>query len=185
MHLSLCTGLSIDGCANGPASPIRSRVQLPRLDPGPIQRMERHIHGFPQRPRRPTHRLSPFAMCAALPRSDYYGDSAPRPRPRRTCRLARTLRCWRSDRGSHVPRRNPWCGRWSAVPLAARTAVPFGAGRRRTHAGHTQSLKNPRPGAGCVLAEREFCSVQRLPSPTSTARADRRTPRLASPWHLR
>jgi len=28
-------------------------------------------------------------MCAAFPRSDYYGGSAPRPRRRRTCRLAR------------------------------------------------------------------------------------------------
>jgi hypothetical protein len=27
-------------------------------------------------------------MCAAFPRSDYYGGSAPRPRHRRTCRLA-------------------------------------------------------------------------------------------------
>ncbi|MBI5479920.1 MAG: PilZ domain-containing protein [Deltaproteobacteria bacterium] len=35
-----------------------------------------------------THRLSPVALCAAFPRSDYSGDSAPRPGPRWTGQFA-------------------------------------------------------------------------------------------------
>ncbi len=48
-----------------------------------------HIRGLPQRPARCTHLLPPFAMYAALPRSDYYEGSAPRSRHRRAWRLAR------------------------------------------------------------------------------------------------
>ncbi len=47
-----------------------------------------HIHGLLQRPQRCTHLLPPFAMCTALPCSDYYEGSAPRPRHRRAWRLA-------------------------------------------------------------------------------------------------
>ena len=37
---------------------------------------------------KPYPSLPPFAVCAAFPRPDYYGGSAPRPRRRQTCRLA-------------------------------------------------------------------------------------------------
>src|SRR5215468_5382907 len=47
-----------------------------------------HIHGLPQRPQRCTHLLPAFAMCTALPCSDYYEGSAPRPRHHRAWRLA-------------------------------------------------------------------------------------------------
>ena len=49
-----------------------SRVQLAlhALEPKTVV-LGCHIHGFPQRLRRCTHLLPPFAMCAALPRSDY------------------------------------------------------------------------------------------------------------------
>jgi len=74
-----------------------------------------HIHGFPLRPRRCTDRLAPFAVYAALPRSDYYEASAPRPRHHSNWKLAGV----RSG-----ARRNPWCGRWSTLPLATRSARP-------------------------------------------------------------
>jgi hypothetical protein len=47
-----------------------------------------YIHSFPQRLGRRTHLLPPFALCAALPRSDYYEGSAPHTRRHRTWRLA-------------------------------------------------------------------------------------------------
>ena len=50
--------------------------------------LRRRIRGFPRRHARFTHGLPPFAMCAAFPRSDYYGGSAPRTRPRQTWWLA-------------------------------------------------------------------------------------------------
>jgi hypothetical protein len=64
--------------------------------------LRRRIRGLLRRNPRPTHRLPPFAMCAAFPRSDYYGGSVPRPRRHRTWQLAAP--CWarRSDRGSRV-----------------------------------------------------------------------------------
>ncbi len=40
---------------------------------------------------KPYPSLPPFAVCAAFPRSDYYGGSAPRSRHRQTCRLAGPL----------------------------------------------------------------------------------------------
>jgi len=68
---------------------LASRVQ------GPLHAQEPrtvvlgcHIHGFPLRLWACTHLLPPFAVCAAFPRSDYYGGSAPPPRRRRAWRLA-------------------------------------------------------------------------------------------------
>jgi hypothetical protein len=46
-----------------------------------------HIHGLLQRPYRCIHLLPPFAMYAALPRSDYYEGSVPRTRHHRAWRL--------------------------------------------------------------------------------------------------
>ena len=66
---------------------LLKQLPLHALEPALIER-RCHIHGFPQRSRGRFHLLSPFAVYAAFPRSDYYGDSAPRPRHRRTWRLA-------------------------------------------------------------------------------------------------
>ena len=58
---------------------LTTRIQLAlhALEPQTIVRRY-DIHRLPQRLRRRTHRLSPFAMYAAFPRADYYEDSAPR-----------------------------------------------------------------------------------------------------------
>jgi len=61
-------------------------------------------------------------MYAALPRSDYYGDSAPRSRRRWTWTACRASPARRSNRGSRVHEADPRCGRRSALPLAARTS---------------------------------------------------------------
>jgi len=66
---------------------LRVQFALHALEPKTIV-LGCDIHRLPQRPRRHTHRLSPFAMCTAFPCSDYYGDSAPRLRHRRAWRLA-------------------------------------------------------------------------------------------------
>jgi hypothetical protein len=66
---------------------LRVQFALHALEPMSIV-LGCDIHRLPQRPRRHTHRLSPFAMCTAFPCSDYYGDSAPRLRHRRAWRLA-------------------------------------------------------------------------------------------------
>lgn len=66
---------------------LLKQLPLHVLEPALIER-RCHIHGFPQRRRVRFHLLSPFAMYAAFPRADYYGDSVPRSRHRRTWRLA-------------------------------------------------------------------------------------------------
>jgi hypothetical protein len=48
-----------------------------------------HIRSFPLRLRIRTPLLSPFALCTALPCSDYYGDSVPRPGRHWTWQLAK------------------------------------------------------------------------------------------------
>ena len=68
-----------------PTSPVKLALDVP--EPVPIG-LRRRIHGFPQRHARFTHGLPPFALYAALPRSDYYGGSAPRTRRRQTWWLA-------------------------------------------------------------------------------------------------
>lgn len=113
----------------------------------------RHVHGFPVlgllRRLRPSDETSPdLAAC-------------------------RTSRVRRSARGSRVHRRNPRCCRWSAVPLAARTAVPFGTGTAACPMRAHPVAVNRRPSSGCVFARCDSCSVQRLPSPTSTAQEPR------------
>jgi hypothetical protein len=66
-----------------------SPVKLALDAPEPVLiGLRRRIRGFPRRHARFTHGLPPFAMCAAFPRSDYYGGSAPRTRPRQTWWLA-------------------------------------------------------------------------------------------------
>lgn len=111
---------------------------IPLLGQEPrLVRRRCHIHGFPLRLGDRTHRLPPFAMCTAFPCSDYYGGSAPRPRPHRTRRLATLRDTRRSDRGSHVQRSNPWCCRWSALPLVARASFRFGVRKGRAHDGRT------------------------------------------------
>src|SRR5712692_1723925 len=66
-----------------------SSVQLLSLALEPaLVELRRHIHGFPQRLGSHTHLLPPFAMRAAFPRSDYYGDSVPHWRHRWTWQLA-------------------------------------------------------------------------------------------------
>src|SRR5713101_2152002 len=68
---------------------------------GPLVRVHRPLLRLQKR----TVFLSPFAMCAAFPRSDYYGGSVlPRTRPR-SPRVAR-LRDGRARGSSHVPARN-------------------------------------------------------------------------------
>lgn len=68
---------------------LTSRVQraLHVLEPKSVL-LGSHLHGLPQRPQRCTHLLPSFAMCTALPCSDYYEGFAPRPRRRRAWRLA-------------------------------------------------------------------------------------------------
>jgi hypothetical protein len=80
---------------------LTTRIQLAlhALEPQTIVRRY-DIHRLPQRPRRCTHRLSPFALYAAFPRSDYYEDSAPTLRHRRAWRLAG---CFRSGAQLQVP----------------------------------------------------------------------------------
>jgi len=83
-------------------------------------------------------------MYAALPRPDYYGGSAPRTRRRRTWRLA-GLR-WPGARIG-VPvfeARNPWRGRWPAIPLAALAAPRFGT-RGEAHPWRVHPVVRPRP----------------------------------------
>ncbi len=46
----------------------------------------------------------------------------------------------RSDQGSRVHRRNPWCGRWPTLPLATLAGSRSGARDQRAHVGRTQSL---------------------------------------------
>jgi hypothetical protein len=62
----------------------------------------------------------------------------------------------RPDRGSHVPRSNPRCFRWSAVPLTARTPRRFGS--RRVACPWRAHPVFPRgtPGSGCMLVEDEL-----------------------------
>jgi len=80
-------------------STTRIQLALHALEPQTIP-CRYGIHRLPQRQRRRTHRLSPFAMYAAFPRADYYEDSAPAPRHRRAWRLAG---CSRSGARLQVP----------------------------------------------------------------------------------
>jgi hypothetical protein len=72
---------------------LDSRVQLAlhALEPKTIV-LGCDIHRLPQRQRSCTHRLPPFALYAAFPRSDYYEGSVPAPRHRRAWRLAGSFR---------------------------------------------------------------------------------------------
>jgi hypothetical protein len=80
---------------------LTTRIQLllHALEPQTIVRRY-DIHRLPQRQRHCIHRLPPFALYAAFPRSDYYEDSAPTPRHRRAWRLAG---CFRSGARLQVP----------------------------------------------------------------------------------
>src|SRR6266568_3381612 len=155
------------------ASPVQRVLHV--LEPIPIG-IGRHIRGFPQRLRRCTHLLPPFAMCAALPRSDYYEGSAPRSRPRGTWPLA-------VARSTALESRVPWCCRRSTVPLAARTARQIGSWRQHAHGGHTQSLGSWQPGSGCIhVASDELYVLTEASSIDFTARS---SSAHRSPWHLR
>jgi len=72
---------------------------------------------------------------------------------------------------------DPWCGRWTALPLAARTARRIGTRRWRTHIGRTQSaVVTNRALAACSPFRASLRSIQRFQSPSSAARA------LARAW---
>src|SRR6185503_288588 len=95
----------------------------------------------------------------------------------------RASRARRSDRGSHVHRRSPWCCRWLALPLAARTIGQLGSGRRRTAlAAHPVAQANATglglrpPLRADTLPYRGF--QHQLHRAVTFVLAD-------SPWHLR
>ena len=67
----------------------------------------RDIHRLPQRQSRRTHRLPPFALYAAFPRSDYYEGSAPALRQRRAWRLAGCFSAGARAQVPVFPRRTP------------------------------------------------------------------------------
>jgi hypothetical protein len=106
-------------------STLRIQLALHALEPQTIV-CGCGIHRLPQRPRRCTHRLSPFAMYAAFPRADYYEDSAPVPRHYRAWRLARYFLIRRSTTGSRVHKEDLKCFRWQALPLAVLVAFDSG-----------------------------------------------------------
>ena len=147
-----------------------SRVQLPLLapEPAPCRAGSPHTWLSPaaSRPYSSTASLRHVRGSPALgllrrlrPSSETSPDLA-------ACRASRARR---SDRGSRVHRRNPWCGRWSALPLAARTARRLRDEAAACPCGHTQSLHEI--ATGLWLHSRRAassCSVQRLPTPTSS-----------------
>ena len=69
-------------------------------------------------------------------------------------------------------RGNPWCGRWTTLPLTTRTARPIGTWRRRAHVERTQSAgETNRALVACSSMRTSLDSVQRVQSSSSTARA--------------
>jgi hypothetical protein len=87
-----------------------------------------HIHGLPLRLHRCTHLLPSFAMYAAFPRLDYYDGSVPRPRHHRAWRLAGVARSGARIAVPTFLEENPWCFRWTALPLAALVDAESGCG---------------------------------------------------------
>ena len=160
---------------------LTSRVQLSLLDPEPVPiGSGRHIHGFPRRLRRPYPSLPPFAMCAAFPRSDYYGGSAPRPRRRRTCRLA----------GLRVP------GARIEVPMFAGGTLGAVGGRLypwqrgpRAESGHGGGVPMSGTPSHAEIATGRWLHLSRArvlaPYRGFHHRLQLRDTPPASPWHLR
>jgi hypothetical protein len=88
VRLSVRTGLSTDlGEVGGllPTSLIQLGLRV--QEPSPLG-LRYHIHGLPLRSACRIDLLPPFAMYAALPRSDYNEGYAPRPRHRSTWEFA-------------------------------------------------------------------------------------------------
>ena len=109
-------------------------------------------------------------MCAALPRSDYYEGSAPRPRRRWTWQFA-GLRGPGARIGVLVFKGvNPWCGRWSAVPLAAldRRPIRDSNGDAPMTGAPSRRLRTDRALAACSSTWTSCVSIQRVPAPTSS-----------------
>jgi hypothetical protein len=96
-------------------------VQLPLHAEQPGRCLMIRVHGSLLRLRKRTCSLPPFALCAAFPRSDYYGGSAPTHDRPRSPRVAR-VHHGRSRVGSHVPALDLWILRRHALPLAMRGA---------------------------------------------------------------
>src|SRR5262252_5574904 len=148
-----------------------SRVQLPLLVLEPAQvELRCHIRGFPQRLGMRTHLLPPSAMCAALPRADYYGGSAPRSRHHRTWRLAGLRMAGARIEVPVFEGRTLDALGGRLYPWQHGLLTPSGYGWRQVHDGPTQSSDLRRPGSGCAARLRDVASIQRPRAPTSLAR---------------
>jgi hypothetical protein len=155
MHLSLCTRLSLMDRKERPAgrgqpvSRFARTACVARSGASPNRFWAPHTWLSPAASK-PYPSLPPFALCAAFPRSDYYGGSAPRPRHRQTCRLA-GLRVpgarigvpmfTGETRGAVGGRLYPWqrrphakSGRGGGVPMPGTPSRAEIATERRLHA---------------------------------------------------
>ncbi len=152
---------------------LTSRVQLALLAPEPVQiGPRRHIRGFLRRLRGHTTHCPP-SPCARLSRAPTTTRTPPPSPGRRWAWQLAGLRVPGARVEVLVFRRgNPWCGRWTTVPLATRTARRIGTRRRRAHSGRTQSaVVTNQALAACSPTRASLGSIQRVQSSSSAARA--------------
>ena len=174
VHLSLCTGLSIDACAKQGfllrvynirctlrIQSLRTATPHTWLSPAAAKLyastvLLRHVRGSPARGLllglRPLFETSPGLAAS------------------------RSSQLQHSTQSSRVRRMNPWCGRWSTLPLSARTSPQFGAREARAKRGSPSRSGSGGRALAAFSSRTRSLFVQRVP--TSTSRAGTRIPAL-------